>query len=104
MHVAFGGAIGGALTLPIQTLSSPAAMVRLSLRGVLFWGVSFLVFQVLAFYSGYFLMLMTAESLASWFGCDWATIPGWALSAGVCGFLAARIASISLSFTKRTVD
>jgi hypothetical protein len=89
---AVGGAIGGALTLPMRSPSSPATIVRASVRGALSWGAAFLVFQFLAFYTGYILMLMTAVPLASIVGWVWATVPGWALPAGVCGFLAARLA------------
>jgi hypothetical protein len=98
---ALGGAIGGTLTLPVQSLASRVSLVRQSLRGALIWGASFLVFQVLAFYAGYLLVLMTAVPLASIIGWGWATVPGWALAAGVCGFLAARLASTSLRITKQ---
>lgn len=97
---ALGGAIGGALTLPMRSLSSPAAILRASVRGALSWGAAFLVFQFLAFYTGYFLMQMTIVPLLPILGPVWATFPGWAFPAGAGGFLAAQYASKSLNFTE----
>jgi len=98
---ALGGAIGGGLTLPMRSPSSSATIVRASVRRAFNWGVSFLVFQFLAFYIGYFLLLMAAAPLASIVGWGWAKAAVWALPAGVGGFLAARLASRSLHFTER---
>jgi len=95
-----GGAIGGAFTLPMRVLSSPAAIARASLLGALSWGAAFLVFQFLAFYAGYILMLITAGLLAPIVGWVWAQVPWWALPAGVGGFLAALLASLSLRSRK----
>ena len=100
--VALGGAIGGALMLPMRSLSSPVTNVGASVRGAFSWGAAFLVFQILAFYAGYILMLLTFTPLASIVGWVWSTVPGWALPAGVCGFIAAWLASRSLHFTERT--
>ncbi len=99
--VALGGAIGGALTFPMQSLSSPATIVRASVRSAFSWGLAFLVFQILAFYAGYILMLITAVPLAPIVGWVWAEVPGWALPAGVGGLLAALLASRSLQITER---
>jgi hypothetical protein len=93
---ALGGAIGGTLTFPMKELSAPGAMMRASLRGALSWGIAFLVFQVVAFYAGYFLMILTVNALVPLLGNIWAKFPGWALPAGVGGFLAALLASRSL--------
>ena len=98
-----GGLIGGALTLPLKSLSSPAAILRASLRGALCWGAGFLIFQSLAFYAGYFLMLMTVAPLAPIVGWVWAEVPGWALTAGVGGFLAGWLGSFSLGSKKQTL-
>jgi len=96
-----GGVIGGAFTLPMRSLSSAVAIVRASLLGAFSWGAAFLVFQFLAFYAGYILMLMTAGLLAPTVGWVWAQVPGWALPAGIGGFLAGWLASLSLRFKKR---
>lgn len=93
---ALGGAIGGALTFPLRSISAPGAVVRASLRGALSWGISFLVFQVLAFYAGYILTTVTVNPLVPILGHIWAKFPGWALPAGVGGYLAALLASRSL--------
>jgi hypothetical protein len=93
LGVALGGAIGGALALPMRSLSSPLHVVLRGVLGALTWGGSFLVFQVLAFYAGYFLMALTVNGLAPIIGWTWAKAPGWAIPAGIGGFLAAQIAS-----------
>ena len=93
VDVALGGAIGGALTLPMRSLSSPATLVRASVRGTFSRGAAFLVFQILAFYTGYILIMLAANPLESIVGLAWAYFPGMALPAGVGGFLAARLAS-----------
>jgi len=98
---AIGGAIGGAFTLPMRSLLSPATIVRDSVRGAFSWGLAFLVFQILAFYAGYILMLITAVQLAPIVGWVWAEVPGWLLPAGVFGLLAALLASRSLQITER---
>jgi hypothetical protein len=96
-----GGAIGGASTLPMRSLSCPATIARASMLGAFSWGTAFLVFQFLAFYAGYILMLMTLNTLAPIVGWIWAGVPGWSLPAGVGGFLAAWLASRSLHLTER---
>jgi hypothetical protein len=93
---AIGGAIGGALTLPIRYPSSLATIVRRSLWGAFSWGVMFLVFQVLAFYAGYILSALTVNRLVPIVGNIWAEVPGWALPAGLAGLHAAWLASRSL--------
>lgn len=98
---ALGGALGGALTLPMRSLSSPATIVRASVRGAFSWGAAFVVFQFLAFYAGYILMQMTVNQLVPIAGAALATVPGWALPAGVGGLLAGWLASRSLQVTER---
>jgi hypothetical protein len=95
LAAALGGAIGGAFTLPLRSLSSPAAMLRMSLRGAFSWGLAFLVFQFLAFYAGYILMQLTINPLLPLLGEVWAGVPGLALPAGVCGFTSALLALLA---------
>jgi hypothetical protein len=91
---ALGGAIGGALTLPMHSLSSPATVLRRSLSGAVRWGAAFLVLKVLAFYVGYILVEMTVDPLVSIVGHTAAKILGWAVPAGLGGFIAARLAGM----------
>ncbi|OGN97757.1 MAG: hypothetical protein A2Z71_05790 [Chloroflexi bacterium RBG_13_50_21] len=97
--VALGAAIGGALMLPRGSQTSFVRIIRVSSVGAFSWGAAFLVFQILAFYVGYFLMLMTYNPLASMVGWVWATVPGWTLPAGFFGFIAAWLAIKSLHIT-----
>ncbi len=101
MAAAFGGAIGGAFTIPVQSPPSLAKIVGASLLGALRWGATFLVFQTLAFYAGYIISQLTVNQLVPIVGNIWAEVPGWALPAGVCGLLAALLASRSLRVTGR---
>ncbi len=87
-----GGTIGGAFTLPRRSWSSPATAVRLGLESALAWGVSFLLFQTLAFFAGYILMQMTVDPLVPIVGHQMAKVLGWAIPAGLAGLLAARLA------------
>jgi hypothetical protein len=86
LSAALGGVIGGSMTVPRSS-------VRGSLNGALRWGTSFLLFQFVAFYAGYFLMQMTVDPLIPILGHVWAKAFGWVLPAAVCGFLAARLIS-----------
>ncbi len=97
---ALGGTIGGALTLPVRSLSSPATLVRASVRGAFSWGATFLIFQVLALYAGYILVQMTVNPLVPIIGNIWAKVPGWALPTGLGGLHAAWLASRSLRSNK----
>ena len=101
LGAALGGAIGGALTLPIRSLSSPAALVRASVRGAFSWGASFLVFQILVFYAGYILYMVTVNSLSQIVGPVWASVAVWSLPAGMGGFLAALLAA-QLTLARRS--
>jgi hypothetical protein len=92
--VALGGAIGGGLTLPMRSFSSPAAIVRASLRGTFNWGLAFLVFQILMFYASYILVQWTVNPLVPILGEVWAEVPGWGLPACLGGFLAALLAML----------
>ena len=98
---AIGGAIGGALTLPLRLPASLATIVLRSLWGALSWGVTFLIFQTLAFYAGYILSALTVNRLAPILGNIWAEVPGWAVPAGLGGLHAAMLASRSLRVTRR---
>ena len=91
--IAIGGAAGGGLTLPMRIIASPGAVARNVIRGAIVWGLTFLLFQVLAFYTGYFLMILTVNWLHPMVGDLWAKAPGWALPAGICGFFAGWVVS-----------
>ena len=93
LSAALGGTVGGAFTLPLRSLSSPTTAVRLGLQSAFAWGASFLLFQVLGFYAGYILLQMTIDPLVPIVGHPFAGVAGWAVPAGLGGFLAARSAS-----------
>jgi hypothetical protein len=89
---AIGALIGGALTLPVQFPATRITVVRASLRGAFSWGLSFLVFQFLAFYSSYLISALTVNLLAPILGDVWASVPGWGLPAAAGGYAAALVA------------
>lgn len=101
---ALGGTIGGALTLPLRSLPAPARIVRACLWGALSWGGAFLVFQILAFYAGYILVVLTAARLAPFIGYAWAIVPGWAIPAGLGGLAAGWLASKALLGSARLAE
>lgn len=99
---ALGGAIGGGLTLPLRSPSSLLSLVSASLVGAISWGVMFLIFQTLAFYAGYLLSAVMVYRLGPIIGYNWwIELPGWVVPAGICGLLAAQLASMSLRITGR---
>lgn len=98
---ALGGAIGGALTLPVRSPSSLVTIAGKSLLSAFSWGVTFLVFQTLAFYAGYILVQLTVNQLVPVVGNIWAGVPGWAIPAALCGLHAAMLASRSLRSSER---
>ncbi len=103
---ALGATIGGAFTITRRS-SSPAAIVAGSLRGALGWGLSFLLFELLAFYAGYILSAVSINLLAPSLGDPWAKVPGWALPAGAGGYAAALVALFAtklLQVSERSQD
>lgn len=98
---ALGGAIGGGLTLPVRSLSSPTAILRLGVWNAACWGAAFLGFQLLAFYTGYILVQLTVNPLVPIVGHGWAKVPGWALPAGLGGLLAGLLATRSSQWMER---
>jgi hypothetical protein len=99
---ALGGAIGGGLTLPLRSPSSLLSLVSASLLGAFSWGVMFLIFQTLAFYAGYLLSALMVYRLGPIIGYSWwIELPGWVVPAGICGLLAAQLASMSLRISSR---
>jgi len=99
---ALGGVIGGGFTLPLRSPSPMQSMVSASLVGAFSWGVMFLIFQTLAFYAGYLLSALMVYRLGPIIGYPWwIELPGWVVPAGVCGLLAAQLASMSLRITGR---
>ena len=95
---ALGAAIGGALTLPMASLSSPGTVALAILRGMFSWGAAFLIFQILAFYAWYMLYMLTVNTLSQIFGNLWASIFVGVIPASVggllAGWLAARLAGL----------
>jgi hypothetical protein len=87
-----GSVIGGAFTLSSKSSMSRTSVAGAVMRGALSWGISFLVFQYLAFLSGYILLLLTATRLEPIVGYPWASVPGWAIPAAFGGGLAGLIA------------
>jgi hypothetical protein len=90
--VALGGAIGGALTLPVRSLpdASPARLLWLVVRGAVGWGAAFLALQTVSFYIGYILTEMTVDPLVAIIGHGWSKVPGMVVPAAFCGHIAAR--------------
>jgi hypothetical protein len=94
---ALGGAIGSGLTLPLRSPSSLLSLVSASLLGAFSWGAMFLIFQTLAFYAGFILSTLLWSRLGPITGYVWwVELPGWVMPAGICGLLAAQLASMSL--------
>lgn len=99
-----GGAIGGALTLPMQSLASPGRITRAILRGAFGWGAAFLVVQILAFYTWYMLYMLTADPLSKLFGPIWGAVIAGVLPAGLGGWLAGWAAARLVGFVKHVAD
>ena len=93
-----GGGIGGALTLPLQSLAPPRKLALALLRGAFGWGAAFLVLQILAFYAWYMLYMLTADPLSNIFGPILGAVIAGLLPAGLGGWLAgwaaARLAGL----------
>jgi hypothetical protein len=99
---ALGSAIGGGLTLPLRSPSSLIPIVVASLLGAVSWGAMFLLFQTLAFYTGYLLSALMVYRLGPIIGYSWwIDLPGWVVPAGICGLLAAQLASMIFRITGR---
>lgn len=102
LAAALGGAIGGSLTLRLRSPSSLLSLVSAILLSVFSWGIMFLIFQTLAFYAGYLLSALMVYRLSPIIGYSWwIELPGWVVPAGICGLLAAQLASRTLRITSR---